>query len=113
MAPAESTTYTHWQPASAMIRAWPASTSGGWEWAIIRNPTVSSPISRARPKCWMEMSASVQCVATRTIDTPRSAHALMSSFVPSPGSISAAILARRAVSTAAFISTRSSVFEKP
>ena len=31
------------------------------------------------------MSASVQCVAIRTIDTPRSAQALMSSLVPRPG----------------------------
>ena len=37
----------------------------------------------------------------------------MSSIVPMPGTISAAILARVAVSTAAFISTRSSVSEKP
>ena len=96
-----------------MIRAWAASTSGGWLWAIIRNPTVSSPSSRATPKCWMAMSASVQCVAIRTIDTPRSAQALMSSMVPRPGSISAAILAWRASSTAAFMSTRSSVSEKP
>ena len=43
-----------------MIRACFASTSGGCEWAIIKNPTVSNPISRATPKCWMEMSASVQ-----------------------------------------------------
>ena len=39
--------------------------------------------------------------------------ALMSSSVPRPGSISAAILARVAVSTAALIRTRSSVLEKP
>ena len=52
-----------------MIRACLASSSGGWECAIIRKPTVSSPSSRARPKCWTEMSASVQCVATRTIDS--------------------------------------------
>ena len=67
-APAESTTYTHWQPASAMIRACSASFSGGWVCDIIRKPTVSRPSSRARPKCWMETSASVQWVAIRQID---------------------------------------------
>ena len=85
IAPAESTTYTHWQPASTMIRACAASASGVCVWAIIRKPTVSRPSSRASPKCWIEMSASVQCVAMRTIDTPRSATARMSSFVPTPG----------------------------
>ena len=40
--------------------------------AIIRKPTVSRPSSRARPKCWSETSASVQCVATRTMGTPLS-----------------------------------------
>ena len=37
-APAESTTYTHWQPASAMIRACAASFSGEMVWLIIRKP---------------------------------------------------------------------------
>ncbi len=59
------------------------------------------------------MSASVQCVAIRTIDTPASAMYLMSSFVPTPGSISAAILARVAAFTAVAMSSRSSVSEKP
>lgn len=34
-----------------MMRACLAMTSGGWLWLIIRKPTVSSPRSRARPKC--------------------------------------------------------------
>ena len=113
MAPAESTTYTHWQPASTMIRACLASTSGGWLCAIIRNPTVSRPMSRASPKCWADTSASVQWVAMRMTDTPKSAAAEMSSLVPRPGSIRAAILARVAVATAAFMRTRSSVWENP
>ncbi|MGW1652159.1 hypothetical protein [Streptomyces atratus] len=50
-APAESTTYTHWQPASAMIRACPASASGPMRCDSIRKPTVSMPSSRAAPKC--------------------------------------------------------------
>ena len=91
-APAESTTYTHWQPASTMIRACLASTSGGWVWLIIRKPTVSSPSSRARPKCWIEVSASVQWVAIRQISPPLSWAARMSSLVPTPGSIRNAIL---------------------
>ena len=82
-------------------------------WDIIKNPTVSKPISRASVKCCSEMSASVQCVAMRTIDTPMSWIALMSSFVPSPGSISAAILAFFAESTAAFIRMRSSTSDLP
>ncbi len=48
-----------------MIRACFANASGGCECAIIRNPTVSSPRSRASSKCCTEMSASVQCVAIR------------------------------------------------
>ena len=59
------------------------------------------------------MSASVQWVATRTMETPRSAQALMSSLVPRPGSMSAAMRAVVAVSTATFMRVRSSVFEKP
>ena len=34
--------------------------SGGWVWDIIKKPTVSIPMARANPKCWTEMSASVQ-----------------------------------------------------
>ncbi len=51
-----------------MMRACSASFSGGMVWLIIRNPTVSSPSSRASPKCWIETSASVQWVAIRQID---------------------------------------------
>ena len=50
-APAESTTYTHWQPASAMILACLASSSGPIRCESIRKPTVSMPSSRAAPKC--------------------------------------------------------------
>ncbi len=97
-----------------MMRAWAARTSGGWLCAIIRNPTVSNPTSREIRKCWIAMSASVQCVAMRTIDTPMSRHALMSSMVPTPGSIRAAIDERPpAVSTATPIRRRSSTAENP
>ena len=93
---------------SSSAACW-ASVSGDTEWAIIKKPTVSNPSSRANPKCWIEMSASVQCVATRTIETPMSRHARMSSIVPMPGTIRAAIFACRAVSTATRIRSRSSV----
>jgi hypothetical protein len=96
-----------------MMRACFARSSGAEVCAIIRKPTVSRPIARASPKCWMEMSASVQCVATRMMETPRSAAAVMSSLVPRPGSISAAMRAEVAVSTAARISCRSGVAENP
>ncbi len=112
-APAESTTYTHWQPASTMIRACFASTSGGWVWLIIRKPTVSRPSSRASLKCCWETSASVQCVAIRQIWPPLSCAARMSSLVPTPGSIRNAIFACVAVSAAIRISSCSHVFEKP
>lgn len=96
-----------------MILAWAASRSGVVECAIIRNPTVSRPISRARPKCWTEMSASVQCVAMRHTLAPFACAALMSSFTPRPGSIRNAMRAWRAVSTAALMSSCSGVFENP
>ena len=62
-------------------------------WLIIRKPTVSRPRSRAKPKCWMDTSASVQWVAIRQIDPPLPWASLMSSLVPTPGSIRKAILA--------------------
>jgi hypothetical protein len=96
-----------------MIRACWASTSGGWVWLIIRNPTVSRPNSLARPKCWIEVSASVQWVAIRQIWPPLSWAARMSSLVPTPGSIRNAILACFAVSAAILISSCSGVLEKP
>ncbi len=96
-----------------MIRACLASTSGGWVWLIIRKPTVSRPSSRARPKCWIEVSASVQWVAIRQISPPLSWAARMSSLVPTPGSIRKAIRAVFAVSAAILISSCSGVFEKP
>jgi hypothetical protein len=49
----------------------------------------------------------------RITDTPMSAAAAMSSMVPSPGSIRAAIFARFAVSTATFIKVRSLTLENP
>ena len=48
-----------------MIRACLASSAGVVMCAIIKKPTVSMPRSRARPKCWMDTSASVQWVAIR------------------------------------------------
>ncbi len=47
------------------------------------------------------------------METPASAMYLMSYFVPTPGSMSTAILDRVAASTAVVISSRSSVSEKP
>src|SRR4051812_4976595 len=96
-----------------MIRACFASTSGGWEWAIIRKPTVSRPRFRASPKCCTAMSASVQWVAIRQIDAPLSRATRMSSFTPTPGNIRKAILASRAVSAATVISSCSGVLLKP
>jgi len=112
-APAESTTYTHWQPASTWMAACSASFSGETRWLSMRNPTVSRPRSRAAPKCWYEVSASVQCVATRTTVMPASLARLRSSTVPTPGSSRAAIFARLASSAAAAMSFSSSVPEKP
>ena len=81
--------------------------------AIIRNPTVSKPSSRANPKCWMDTSASVQCVAIRQIEPPFCWASLMSSLVPRPGNIRNAILDSFAVSAASLISSCSGVLENP
>ena len=96
-----------------MIRACLASFSGGSVWLIIRNPTVSRPNSRASPKCWIETSASVQCVAIRQIEPPLFCASLMSSLMPTPGSIRKAILASFAVSAASLINSCSGVLENP
>ena len=96
-----------------MMRAWAASFSGLMVCAIIRKPTVSSPSSRASPKCWIDTSASVQCVAMRQIDPPFCCASLMSSLVPRPGSIRKAILDSLAVSAASLMSSCSGVLEKP
>ncbi|CNU64513.1 Uncharacterised protein [Mycobacterium tuberculosis] len=96
-----------------MMRAWAASLSGAMVWAIIKNPTVSRPSSRASPKCWIDTSASVQWVAIRQIDPPLSRASLMSSLVPTPGNIKNAIRASFAVAAASLISSCSGVFEKP
>ena len=82
-------------------------------WDIIKNPTVSRPSSRASPKCWMDTSASVQWVAMRQIDPPLFWASLMSSLVPTPGSIKNAIRAVLAVSAASLISSCSGVLENP
>jgi hypothetical protein len=55
----------------------------------------------------------VQWVAIRQIDPPLSCASLMSSLVPTPGSIKNAILASFAVSAASLISSCSGVLEKP
>ena len=44
------------------------------------------PSSRAALKCWIDTSASVQCVAMRAIDAPASCAIRRSLTVPSPGS---------------------------
>jgi hypothetical protein len=63
-------------------------------WAIIRKPTVSRPSAAARVMCCSLTSASVQCVATRMVCTPRSLAMSRWSTVPMPGSSSAETLAR-------------------
>ena len=96
-----------------MIRACFARSSGDVRWAIMRNPTVSMPRSRAAAKCCGETSASVQWVATRTMPAPASRARLRSSTVPMPGTSSTAIVACCASSRAAAMSCISSVREKP
>ena len=96
-----------------MIRACFARSSGGVRWAIMRNPTVSMPSSRATPKCCGLTSASVQWVATRTTSAPASWARRRSSTVPMPGTSSTAIRAFRASSRAAEIRRSSSVWENP
>ncbi|MNY62389.1 hypothetical protein D3C86_1991920 [compost metagenome] len=61
--------------------------------AIIRKPTVSTPILAAMPMCCSETSASVQWVATRMVDTPQSTAIFRWSTVPIPGSSRAETLA--------------------
>ncbi len=55
-----------------MSLACATTSSGPIMCAIIRKPTVSSPISRPIPMCCSETSASVQCVATRIVPMPQS-----------------------------------------
>ncbi|MCY1381224.1 hypothetical protein D9M69_691060 [compost metagenome] len=54
-------------------------------WAIMRKPTVSMPSRRAMVMCCSDTSASVQCVATRTVCTPRPCAMRRWSTVPMPG----------------------------
>ena len=60
---------------------------------IIRKPTVSMSILRAKPMCCSLTSASVQWVATRMVCTPQSLAIFRSSTVPMPGNSRAEILA--------------------
>ena len=96
-----------------MIRACLAISAGEVLCAIIRNPTVSMPRSRASPKCWMDTSASVQWVAILATEAPASRELRRSSLVPMPGTSSTAILAWVASSTPAAIRAISSTREKP
>ena len=63
-------------------------------WAIIRKPTVSMPSLRAMAMCCSLTSASVQCVATRMVDTPSPCAIFRWSTVPMPGSSRAETRAR-------------------
>ncbi len=63
-------------------------------WAIIRKPTVSMSSLRAIVMCCSATSASVQCVATRMVCTPRPWAICRWSTVPMPGMSSADTLAR-------------------
>ena len=65
------------------------------------------------PMCCSAMSASVQWVAMRATEAPRSAMARRSSAVPMPGISRQAIFAVFAAATAAEISSMSLVPEKP
>ncbi len=96
-----------------MIRAWAARSTGAALWLSMRKPTVSMPRSRAAPKCWIDTSASVQCVAIRATEAPAAWARLRWCTVPSPGSMSTAIFARVASSTAASMRRNSSTLEKP
>jgi hypothetical protein len=62
--------------------------------AIMRKPTVSMPSLRAAVMCCSLTSASVQCVATRMVLTPRPCAIFRWSTVPMPGISSAETLAR-------------------
>ena len=81
-------------PYDSINRACFTSASGVLMWAIIRKPTVSISMRRAMVMCCSETSASVQCVATRIVCTPRSRAIFKWSTVPMPGSSKALILAR-------------------
>ena len=76
-------------------------------WLIIRNPTVSIPSSRAAAMWCAEMSASVQCVATRTTLAPARFAAASSRTVPIPGSTSVATRALLTAPATASIHSRS------
>ena len=96
-----------------MIRACSASLAGLALWDSMRKPTVSMPSLRASPKCWIETSASVQCVAMRATDAPTAWAFFRWCTVPSPGSMRMAIFACVASSTAALMRSNSSTLEKP
>ena len=68
-------------------------------WLIMRNPATSMPSSLAVAMCCAAMSASVQCVATRTERTPSAYARFRSAIVPMPGSSS--VVEPRLVTTAA------------
>ncbi|MGX1272866.1 hypothetical protein RKD18_006060 [Streptomyces phaeoluteigriseus] len=76
-------------------------------WDIIRNPATSMPNSRAAAMCWAAMSASVQCVATRTERMPSAWACLRSWMVPMPGRRSVVGIAVPVASTTASIHSQS------
>jgi hypothetical protein len=80
---------------------------------IIRNPETSIPSSRALPMCWIAMSASVACVATRTERTPRPCAFSSSAIVPMPGSSSVVRTAFSITSAAASIHSQSVLLPAP
>ena len=67
--------------------------------------------SRAHAMCWAEMSASVQCVAIRTLVTPSAFAAFRSAMVPMPGSSS--VVSRAVVSTSAAAAIQSASAAAP
>ena len=81
--------------------------------AIIKNPTTSMPISLAATICCLETSASVTCVAIRTMSAPASRASLRSSTVPIPGKRSTEIFEKSETSFAARINSISFTFDIP
>ena len=112
-APAESTMKTAWLPASATIRACSAMPAGSSRCAVLRWLCASMPSSRASPRCWIPMSASVQTVEIRATDAPASRASSRSRLVPMPGRIATAMRARSTTAAAAESSSASECSGRP
>ncbi len=98
--------YTQCAPYDSMRAAWAARKADSAMWLIMRNPATSMPRSLAVAMCWAAMSASVQCVATRTERTPSAYARFRSPIVPMPGS-------SKVVSRARVIAAATAVIQSP